>query len=325
MALTRLQMEDIIAAGGTVLWRGERITNPADLPTQDELDYYALTVPADNSGIIDAVNAVEDDLEARLPAALDADGGLKVHVQNSSGGSSGLTDTQLRATPVPVSGTVAVSNPQSSVSVSNFPATQPVSGTVAVSNLPATQPVSAASLPLPTGASTAANQTTQNTSLASIDAKLPAALGSGSGLKVDLVGNTAGVGGLSMGSIVTLQSNASVTPNTEVLSSEISAGSYRGIRIRLQRTSATATSFVCRVYPKMPDGTYEGSARWQSGDLGSGNTGMIEVVIHPEIAVELTTTTKNKWSNFLPSAFKIAIFAGSAVAQTVYLDYQLLP
>ena len=65
----------------------------------------------------------------------------------------------------PVSGTVAVSN---------FPATQPVSGTVSVSNFPATQPVSgtvtanagtgtfavsAASLPLPTGAATAANQT----------------------------------------------------------------------------------------------------------------------------------------------------------------------
>ena len=57
--------------------------------------------------------------------------------------------------------------------VSNFPATQPVSGTVAVSNFPATQPVSgtvtanagtgtfavsAAALPLPTGASTSALQ-----------------------------------------------------------------------------------------------------------------------------------------------------------------------
>lgn len=50
---------------------------------------------------------------------------------------------------VPVSGTV---------SVSNFPATQPVSGSVSVSNFPATQPISAASLPLPTGASTAAKQ-----------------------------------------------------------------------------------------------------------------------------------------------------------------------
>lgn len=44
-----------------------------------------------------------------------------------------LTDAQLRAAVVPISG---------SVSVSNLPATQPVSGTVAVSNFPATQPVS---------------------------------------------------------------------------------------------------------------------------------------------------------------------------------------
>jgi hypothetical protein len=40
-----------------------------------------------------------------------------------------------------------------------------------------TQPVSNASLPLPSGASTAANQTTANTSLSSIDGKLPATLG----------------------------------------------------------------------------------------------------------------------------------------------------
>src|ERR1019366_7314693 len=63
-------------------------------------------------------------------------------------------------------------------------ATQPVSGEVAVSNFPstvavtgtfwqATQPVSIASLPLPSGASTAANQTTELASLASIDSKTP--------------------------------------------------------------------------------------------------------------------------------------------------------
>ena len=89
-------------------------------------------------------------------------------------------------TPQPVSGTLAVSN---------FPATQPVSGTVGVNNFPATQPVSlavapttpvtgtffqatqpvsAASLPLPTGAATSANQATEIASLASIDAKTPA-------------------------------------------------------------------------------------------------------------------------------------------------------
>jgi hypothetical protein len=57
-----------------------------------------------------------------------------------------LTDTQLRATAVPVSGTF----------------------------YQATQPVSAAALPLPSGASTSANQSTGNTSLASIDTKIPA-------------------------------------------------------------------------------------------------------------------------------------------------------
>lgn len=52
--------------------------------------------------------------------------------------------------------------------------TQPVSGSVSVSNFPATQPISASSLPLPTGASTGAKQDTGNTSLASIDGKVPA-------------------------------------------------------------------------------------------------------------------------------------------------------
>lgn len=80
-----------------------------------------------------------------------------------TGLSQPLTDTQLRATAVPVSG---------SVSVSNFPTTQPISGSVSVSNFPATQDVSVTSSALPTGASTSALQTTGNNSLASIDSKL---------------------------------------------------------------------------------------------------------------------------------------------------------
>lgn len=47
-------------------------------------------------------------------------------------------------------------------------------GNVTVTNFPATQAVSAASLPLPTGASTSALQTTGNSSLNSIDTKTPA-------------------------------------------------------------------------------------------------------------------------------------------------------
>ena len=69
--------------------------------------------------------------------------------------SGGLTDAELRATPVPVSGTLGILG---AVEVTND-AGNPL-------------PVSAASLPLPTGASTSANQVTTNTSLASIDFKL---------------------------------------------------------------------------------------------------------------------------------------------------------
>lgn len=96
------------------------------------------------------------------------------------------------------------------VAVSNFPATQPVSGTVTANQGGApwsdsivqggntaivsaagalktdssatTQPVSAASLPLPTGAATSANQATANASLSSIDGKLTT---TANGLKVD--------------------------------------------------------------------------------------------------------------------------------------------
>lgn len=47
------------------------------------------------------------------------------------------------------------------------------SGSVTVSNFPATQPISAASLPLPTGASTSALQTSGNASLSTIATNLP--------------------------------------------------------------------------------------------------------------------------------------------------------
>jgi hypothetical protein len=68
----------------------------------------------------------------------------------------GLTDTQLRASAVPIS-------------VATMPST-PVTGTF----FQATQPVSAASLPLPAGASTSALQTTGNTSLSTIATNTPA-------------------------------------------------------------------------------------------------------------------------------------------------------
>ena len=108
-------------------------------------------------------------LDAPTLAALES-------ITAETGLAQALTDAQLRAAAVPVSGAF-------------YPATQPVSGTVSVANMvspgltdaelraaalpvvgafyPATQPVSAAALPLPTGAAT-------ETTLAALDAKLPA-------------------------------------------------------------------------------------------------------------------------------------------------------
>jgi hypothetical protein len=66
--------------------------------------------------------------------------------------------------PIPVSATlVGTSTVSGSVSVSNFPATQAVTGAFFL----ATQPISAASLPLPIGAATAANQSSIITALGS--------------------------------------------------------------------------------------------------------------------------------------------------------------
>lgn len=78
----------------------------------------------------------------------DAGNGLDVdvtRVQGTVAVSGPLTDAALRATPVPVSGSVTISDGSGPVTVD---------GTVSVGNLPSTQPVSAAALPLPSGAAT---------------------------------------------------------------------------------------------------------------------------------------------------------------------------
>lgn len=101
-----------------------------------------------------------------------------------------LTDTQLRATPIPVSGAF-------------YPETQPVSGPLTDTQLRATAvPVSAAALPLPSGAATAASQATLETLIDTLQELVQrlAPLGSvvnyagGIGLRV-VAGQTLGVSG----------------------------------------------------------------------------------------------------------------------------------
>lgn len=137
----------------------------------------------------DTGNASLASVDGKLPALV----GGRVPVVLPAGG-GGLTDTELRATAVPVSGTFyPVTQPVSGtfwqatqpVSGTFWQATQPVSGTLTVNvgltdaqlravAVPvsgtfwqATQPVSAASLPLPSGAST-------ETTLSSLNGKVTA-------------------------------------------------------------------------------------------------------------------------------------------------------
>lgn len=70
-------------------------------------------------------------LTGRLPAALDGDGGVKTHVQNfpaTQPVSGPLTDTQLRATALPISGNVGIAGNVEVVNDVGNPL--PVSGTV---------------------------------------------------------------------------------------------------------------------------------------------------------------------------------------------------
>lgn len=92
-------------------------------------------------------------------------------------GTTGLTDAQLRASAVLISGTVTANTgllqPLTNSELRATPIVVSLPSTT-ITNFPATQPISAAALPLPLNAATSALQTTGNTSLGSIDTKTPA-------------------------------------------------------------------------------------------------------------------------------------------------------
>ena len=197
---------------GKLLIDGSGVTQPISAVS------LPLPLGASTSALQTAGNASLASIDSKLTAPLSVSGPL--------------TDTQLRASAVPISGivtanigTISSIATESTLSALNLKipsgltvssmrllvdgsgVTQPISGTIAVSNFPASQPVtgpltdvqlrassvpvsgtffqvtqpvsiaatvaiSASSLPLPTGAATSALQTTGNTSLASIDSKL---------------------------------------------------------------------------------------------------------------------------------------------------------
>lgn len=128
-------------------------------------------------------------------AAMTLNRALHVYIAGQAAGASGLTDTELRASAVPVSGTVSVTGVATETTAAAILADTAamdtnlatlagaVAGTemqVDVLTMPvvsvtgtfyqATQPISAGSLPLPSGAATSALQTSSEALLTTIDA-----------------------------------------------------------------------------------------------------------------------------------------------------------
>lgn len=161
-----------------------------------------------------------------------------------------LTDTQLRATAVPVS---AASLPLPSGAASA--AKQPALGTAGTPSADVLTvqgaasgtalPVSAASLPLPSGASTSALQTTGNTSLSSIDGKLPALM-SGSvpvlvqNTQVEIQNDTGNPIPVGPAAMLSLSGSGSAL-NADLVSVDCSA--YRGVNFQITGTWSGTLSF----------------------------------------------------------------------------------
>ena len=171
------QLQATLAVSGTVA-----VSNQPSQPLTDAqlrvtavpVSVASLPLPTDaaTQTTLALIKAKTDNLDVALSTRTKPADAQHVIIDSMPADESGLTDVQLRAVAVPVSGTVAVSNHPANLTDAQLRATAvPVSGTVAVSNHPANLtdaqlratavPVSAASLPLPAGAATEATLATR--------------------------------------------------------------------------------------------------------------------------------------------------------------------
>lgn len=159
-------------------------TNP--LPVLAAIDTTGLATSVNQDTEITALNAlvIGQQSDALTDTELRATP-VPISGTVNTGLTQPLTDAQLRATPVPVSATITPSGTQDvnetqlggnaidTNSGNKSVGTQRIVIATDQPTLTNPIPVSATALPLPTGASTSALQTTGNTSLASIDIKTP--------------------------------------------------------------------------------------------------------------------------------------------------------
>ncbi len=170
-----------------------------------------------------------------------ADIDSKLPVQDSADGTDGASAPVIVQQ---VGGIDGSGNLQSiSVDTSGHPnvnvlGTVPVSGTF----FQATQPVSAAALPLPSGASTSALQTTGNTSLSSIDTKTPALGQALAAASTPVVLTAAQISTLTPLSSVTVTQATGTNLHTVVDKVALTGSSPATVTIAATSTSAVASN-----------------------------------------------------------------------------------
>ncbi len=147
-----------------------------NLPTTQSISAVALPLPT-GAATETTLQNIRFSLPSELGSQPSASSLSVVPAAGSNFSPNALTDAQLRATAVPVTvANVATATNQSvaNTSLSSIDSKTPVlvSGRQPVDGSGVVQPVSAASLPLPSGASTAAKQDTANTTLANLEAAL---------------------------------------------------------------------------------------------------------------------------------------------------------
>jgi hypothetical protein len=150
------------------------------------VDSSALPAGASTSALQTSGNSSLTSIDGKTPVLGQALAAGSVPVVLTAAQQAALTPLSTVTVVQPTGSNLHTVVDSGTISVSNFPATQPVSGTVTanqgtggasawkVDGSAVTQPISAATLPLPAGAATGANQTSANTSLSSIDSKTPA-------------------------------------------------------------------------------------------------------------------------------------------------------
>ena len=230
-----------------------------------------------------------------VPVAVNADGELIVNIEATSVAVTGpLTDVQLRATPVPVSGTF-------------FQATQPVSGTVTITPS-GTQTIS--------GTVTANAGTNLNTSALALDATLSRAQGSATS------GQT---GPLVQGSVTTLAPTYVATQTSPLTLTTLGAlrvnGSKSGtvtqtantVALNIIRTDNDTNGPVWTL-PSMWGGSFAGTANAakQGSTLARTSTvfNTVQATASGNTAI-WTSGTGNRWRLL---AFQIIVTANASIA-----------